>query len=116
MTQAAGVAGAGEFDHLKDKVLAFKARKRAAMLGGGGTEAGEASVDQSMASADSTDEGADKGEADSGKGKSEFDTTIDSCLSVMIGPNKTPDYLEDLWVRAATIATHHVPRRKTEVV
>jgi hypothetical protein len=116
VAQAAGVAGAGEFDALKDKVLAYKARKRAAMAGGGGGKAEDSSVDQSMASADSTDEGADRGEADSGKGKSEFDTTIDSCLSVMIGPNKTPDYLEDLWVRAATIAIHHVPRRKTEVV
>ena len=31
---------------------------------------------------------------------SEYDHTIDACLAVTMGPNKTAAYLEDLWMRA----------------
>ena len=93
-----------EFDDLKDKVKAYKQRKRAAP-----ELMEEAADDNSILSARTDEEGA-------GMIKSEYDKTIDSCLSVMMGPTKTPDYLEDLWLRAATIAMDHVPRRKAEVV
>lgn len=107
---AAGVSGAeDEFGALKDKVQAYKARKALARGGVGQKEASDASVDQSVASADSTDQGVERVESEYGK-------TIDSCLAVRLGPSKTPEYLEDLWVRAATIAMQHVPQRKTEVV
>jgi hypothetical protein len=111
---AGGVSGAEDdaedgFGALKDKVQAYKARKALARGGVGQKEASDASVDQSVASADSTDQGVEKAESEYGK-------TIDSCLSVRLGPNKPPEYLEDLWVRAATIAMEHVPQRKTEVV
>lgn len=104
---AAGSSGDGdEFGALKDKVRAYKARKAHARKDASDTSE---LMDQSIASADSTDQGADKVE-------SEYAKTIDSCLSVMLGPHKTPDYLQDLWVRAATIAMDHVPQRKAEVV
>ena len=95
-----------DLDELKDKVKAYKARKSARRSSAEDTSNAS---NTSVASAHSTDEGGEKQE-------SEYDKTIDSCLSVVMGPNKTPDYLEDLWVRAATIAMDHVPRRKAEVV
>jgi hypothetical protein len=78
---AGGVGEAGEFDDLKDKVKAYKARKAAQRA------SSEQTANTSADSGQSTEEGGDKM-------VSEYDTTIDACLSVMMGPTKTADYLQ----------------------